>query len=176
MAEIRIRPENGHDARTILDVDEQVTFLEGHGLGFERWAIERFDANEARRADDEQAYILGLFSEEVARVKATRDYAEADVIALYPDTPNLDTILQKFDKEHFHTDDEVRFVVAGRGVFTIHSKDDNSIFDVEVVPGDLLVVPEGTLHWFELCEDRTIQCIRLFKDRTGWTPHYTKLT
>ncbi|MEM7315623.1 MAG: acireductone dioxygenase, partial [Planctomycetota bacterium] len=27
-------------------------------------------------------------------------------------------------------------------------------------------------HWFDLCDDRTIRCIRLFEDPSGWTPHY----
>ena len=33
-------------------------------------------------------------------------------------------------------------------------------------------VPEGTQHWFHLCYDRTIRCIRLFQDTSGWTPEY----
>src|SRR5215831_359620 len=34
-------------------------------------------------------------------------------------------------------------------------------------------VPRGTLHWFDLCATKQIQCIRLFQDPTGWTPWYT---
>ena len=39
--------------------------------------------------------------------------------------------------------------------------------------GDLISVPRGTLHWFDLCADRRIRAIRLFQDSSGWTPHYT---
>jgi 1,2-dihydroxy-3-keto-5-methylthiopentene dioxygenase len=35
-------------------------------------------------------------------------------------------------------------------------------------------VPKGTWHWFHLCSDKTIRCIRLFQDPAGWTPHYTE--
>ncbi len=171
MAQIRIRPMNGHEAQTLSAFDGQVAFLQKHGLQMERWPIESLDADKSR-GEHGSAYILETFQAQIERLKAEKGYAEADVIALYPDTPNLDAILGKFDKEHYHTDDEVRFVVDGRGVFTIHSQVDDAVFDVEVHPGDLLVVPDGTWHWFELCEDKTIKCIRLFRDTSGWAPHY----
>ena len=44
----------------------------------------------------------------------------------------------------------------------------------EVAPGDLIRVPSGTWHWFDLCADRRIRAIRLFQDKSGWTPHYTE--
>jgi enolase-phosphatase E1 len=47
------------------------------------------------------------------------------------------------------------------------------VLAVEVGPGDLLSVPRGTQHWFDLCSDRRIRAVRLFQDPGGWTPHYT---
>src|SRR5229473_2035454 len=44
---------------------------------------------------------------------------------------------------------------------------------IEVEAGDLIRVPRGTWHWFDLCADRRIRAIRLFQDPAGWTPHYT---
>ena len=41
-----------------------------------------------------------------------------------------------------------------------------------VEAGDLICVPKEARHWFNLCGDRTIRCIRLFQDPEGWTPHY----
>ncbi|MEN0111372.1 MAG: cupin domain-containing protein, partial [Planctomycetota bacterium] len=96
-----------------------------------------------------------------------------DVINVSPDTPNLDAMLAKFDKEHTHSEDEVRFTVRGHGVFWIHPANGDPVFAIEVGPGDLINVPEGTKHWFHLCDDRTIRCIRLFQDTSGWTPEYT---
>ena len=46
--------------------------------------------------------------------------------------------------------------------------------DDEVEGGDLIRVPKGTHHWFDLCVDRRIRAIRLFQDPSGWTPHYTQ--
>jgi enolase-phosphatase E1 len=96
----------------------------------------------------------------------------ADVIDVRPETPNLDAMLAKFSREHWHDEDEVRFILEGRGVFHVHPQD-GPVFAIEVGPGDLIRVPRGTWHWFDLCADRRIRAIRLFQDPSGWTPHYT---
>ena len=81
-------------------------------------------------------------------------------------------MLAKFNKEHWHDDDEVRFIVKGRGLFHIAPKD-GDVVSIEMEAGDLIRVHAGTLHWFDLCGDKTIRAIRLFRDPSGWTPHYS---
>jgi 1,2-dihydroxy-3-keto-5-methylthiopentene dioxygenase len=81
-------------------------------------------------------------------------------------------MLAKFSCEHWHDEDEVRFIVEGRGLFHVHPPD-GPVFAIEVQAGDLISVPRGTHHWFDLCADRRIRAIRLFQDKSGWTPHYT---
>lgn len=154
--------------------EEIKAFVKANGaLEYQRWDIDKLHAEGGALKDgeSEQERVLRVFEEEVERLKTEGNYATADVIAIKPDMPNLDAMLAKFDKEHLHTEDEVRFVVDGRGVFTIHTEDD-VVYDVEVHPGDLLVVPINTWHWFTLCEDRQIKCIRVFQSTDGWTPHY----
>jgi 1,2-dihydroxy-3-keto-5-methylthiopentene dioxygenase len=82
-------------------------------------------------------------------------------------------MLDRFNKEHTHAEDEVRFIVEGRGLFHVHPQH-GSIFAIEVAAGDLINVPAGTKHWFDLCSDRRIRAIRLFKEQSGWTPQYTE--
>jgi 1,2-dihydroxy-3-keto-5-methylthiopentene dioxygenase len=82
-------------------------------------------------------------------------------------------MLLKFSSEHWHDEDEVRFIVEGRGLFHVHLFA-GPVFALEVEAGDLIRVPKGTHHWFDLCGDRRIRAIRLFQDPSGWTPHYTK--
>ena len=106
------------------------------------------------------------------RLKARGGYVTADVIDVTADTPNLDTMLAKFNREHWHDEDEVRFIIAGRGLFHIHPNE-GPVFVIEVEPGDLIRVPRGTKHWFDLCAERRIRAIRLFQDQSGWTPRYT---
>jgi 1,2-dihydroxy-3-keto-5-methylthiopentene dioxygenase len=104
-------------------------------------------------------------------VMRDRGYIEEDIVELGPSTPNLDAVCAKFVDEHYHDDDEVRFVLEGEGIFDIRSLDDRWM-RVQVRPGDLVIVPKNRHHRFLLTDRRSIRCVRLFKDRNGWTPHY----
>lgn len=168
MAKLTVR-----DSDTVLtEPTEVASFCADFGLGYEVWDIDKLADAQQGEAESDQDFVLRVFNDEVEQLKDEGGYQSADVISLSPDTPNLDELLSKFDKEHEHTEDEVRFVVDGRGVFSIHSDDEDVVFDVEVHPGDLLVVPEGTYHWFDLCDDKTIKCIRVFESKDGWVAHY----
>lgn len=104
-------------------------------------------------------------------LKRDRGYVEQDVIELRPDTENLDAICAKFADEHLHTDDEVRFVLEGEGIFDIRDNDDRWM-RVTVEAGDLIVVPKDKYHRFYLTDRKQIRCVRLFQDSSGWVPHY----
>ena len=58
--------------------------------------------------------------DEIEEMKRRGGYVTADVIDVNPATPNLEAMLAKFDKEHTHDEDEVRFILAGRGIFFLH--------------------------------------------------------
>ena len=150
---------------------EVEALLAAHGLVYERWDIEKLSRAEHPEGVRIEDHILAVFADEIDQLCRTRGYQTSDVIALHPEMEQLDALLAKFDKEHTHTEDEVRFTVAGRGIFAVRGVD-GEMYDVEVHPGDLLAVPEGTQHYFTLCEERHIQCIRLFSDTTGWVAHY----
>ncbi len=156
--------------QTITEATDVRDFLQRHGIVFEPWGVERLGGT---TSDVPSAEILKAYAPEVKRLQTTGGYVTADIINVLPTTPNLDALLAKFTKEHRHADDEVRFTVHGRGVFSIHDEQARLIFQIEVGPGDLINVPAYTAHWFDLCQERTIQCIRLFKDPSGWTPLYT---
>jgi 1,2-dihydroxy-3-keto-5-methylthiopentene dioxygenase len=118
------------------------------------------------------ARVLESYEHELAKLRARGGYVTADVIDVTPATPGLDAMLAKFSREHWHDDDEVRLIVSGSGIFHIHPKN-GPIVAIEVEAGDSIRVPAGTLHWFDLCDTRTIRAIRLFRDPAGWTPRYT---
>lgn len=158
----------------IPDRDETITgyenikaHLASIGIGYEIWKpsfeLDRDAGNET---------VLEAYAKEVEELKSQGGYVAADVINLHPDTPNLDVMLKKFSSEHWHDEDEVRFIIEGRGVFHIRPKD-GEVVALEVEAGDLARVPAGTWHWFDLCADKRIRAIRLFQDPTGWTPQYT---
>ena len=141
-------------------------FLAPFGIHHERWPLEeRVDPDAAPEA------ILEPYKSEIDVLKKQGGYVTADVISVNPQTPNLDAMLAKFTMEHPHSEDEVRFILKGRGLFHIHP-DKGPVFAIQVEAGDLINVPKGTKHWFHLCEDKTIRAIRLFQDMSGWTPAY----
>lgn len=154
--------------RRITDVTEIRKFLAPFGIWYEKWEVESRIGTEPTDED-----ILQGYAEEIARLKESGGFVTADVINVNADTPGLDEMLNKFNKEHTHSEDEVRFTVKGRGVFHIHPEN-GPVFGIQVESGDLINVPKGTRHWFDLCDDRTIRCIRLFEDKSGWTPHYVE--
>ncbi len=153
--------------RVVSDQAEIAAVLEPVGIWYRR-----FEGSDQLPADAGDQQILDAYREPIAELMAEGGYVTADVINVKPDTPNLEGMLNRFNKEHFHDEDEVRFIVHGRGLFHIHPSA-GEVFSIEVVKGDMIRVPRGTHHWFDLCEDKTIRAIRLFQDQSGWTPHYT---
>jgi 1,2-dihydroxy-3-keto-5-methylthiopentene dioxygenase len=135
------------------------------GIDYERWSLDRVPDDAS--ADE----VLAAYTNEIDEMKRRGGYVTADVIDVNPTTPNLEAMLARFDKEHTHDEDEVRFILSGRGIFFLHL--DQKVVSVEVGPGDMLRVPRGTTHWFTLCEDRRIRAIRWFQATSGWTPLYT---
>src|SRR5467141_1442013 len=147
MATVHIPNEN----RTLTQDDDIRTYLDGIGIAYKQWKP----------------------AQEIERLKAEGGYVTADVIDVTPATPGLDAMLNRFNSEHWHDEDEVRFIIEGRGLFHIHPREGN-VVSITVEAGDLLRVPRGTWHWFDLCQEKRIRAIRLFQDTSGWTPHYTQ--
>ena len=164
MAIVRIPAEDV----TLREPTEVGPFLSRFGIEYEQWIPDRPLSPDAP-ADE----VLAAYGREVDALKARGGYVTADVIDVKPETPNLDAMLKRFASEHWHDEDEVRLIVEGRGLFHIHPAN-RPVFALEVEAGDLIRVPRGTHHWFDLCGDRRIRAIRLFQDTSGWTPHYTE--
>lgn len=163
MATVWIPSEQRHLNET-SDITE---YLASAGIGYEQWTASKPLADNATATE-----VLSAYEPEIERLKNEGGYVTADVIDVSPDTPNLDVMLAKFNREHWHDEDEVRFVVEGRGLFHLHPPG-FPVMAVTVEAGDLLRVPRGMWHWFDLCGDRRIRAIRLFQDPGGWSPHYT---
>ncbi len=164
MAIIRFPDEN----RSVTDPDEVRQLLESLGVWYENWEVAGRVGPDAGHEE-----ILAAYEPEIQRLKDEFGFVMADAVSLTPETPNLDDVLESFGKEHTHDDDEVRFIVRGHGVFFVHLAGDR-VASMHVESGDLLNVPGGTKHWFRLCEDRTVCCIRLFKKPDGWKAEFVE--
>ncbi|MGA7312549.1 MAG: cupin domain-containing protein [Silvibacterium sp.] len=155
------------DEKVTLREENQVRDYLAHiHIDYEQWDLKRVPPN----ASPEE--LLREYTPEISALKQKGGYTTADVIDVQPETPGLEAMLARFNREHWHHEDEVRFIVRGRGLFHIHPEG-RPVVVVEVTAGDLIRVPKGTRHWFNLCSDRDIRAIRLFQAAGGWTPHYT---
>jgi 1,2-dihydroxy-3-keto-5-methylthiopentene dioxygenase len=163
MAIVTIADEN----RSFCEPVEVTAHLASIGIEYELWEPAHAIEPDARTEE-----VLAAYGPEIDKLKRRGGYVAADVIDVNPTTPHLDAMLAKFNREHWHDEDEVRFVIYGRGVFHVRPRL-GPLTAIVVEAGNLIRVPRGTSHWFDLCAERTIRAIRLFQDTSGWTPHYT---
>ena len=139
--------------------------LKEQGIRYERWPTRALPADAS--SDD----ILDAYADEVAHLKEESGFATADVVSLKPDHPDREAFRQKFLDEHVHSEDEVRFFVHGQGLFYLHLGD--RVYAVMCRQCDLISVPNGTRHWFDMGPEPEFTCIRLFTNPEGWVAQFT---
>jgi 1,2-dihydroxy-3-keto-5-methylthiopentene dioxygenase len=161
--EVRLRTD---DASTIRDE------LAARGIAFERSTVAAdLDVNQPAER------ILARYSDQVAEINADGRYQHIDVAAVHPDHDDPDWLAtaaaarSKFLDEHRHAEDEVRFFVAGRACFYLHLEPE--VCAVVCETGDLLTVPAGTRHWFDMGSDPDFAAIRFFEREDGWIGDFT---
>ena len=108
---------------------------------------------------------------DIDRLIAERGFKTVDVVSIAPDNPQREAMRAKFLDEHFHKEDEVRFFVAGSGLFTLHVG--GKVYEIECVQDDLIGVPDSTLHWFDMGPEPRFVAIRFFTEPDGWVGHFT---
>jgi 1,2-dihydroxy-3-keto-5-methylthiopentene dioxygenase len=140
--------------------------LEKIGIRFERWKAEQVLAPGA-----DQEAILKAYGRDVDRLKTADGYQSADVVRMQPDHPEREAMRQKFLSEHTHSEDEVRFFVEGAGAFYL--RNDDRVYQVVCTRGDLISVPTGQRHWFDMGPKPLFCAIRLFTSPTGWAANFT---
>jgi len=168
MSHITIYPDNKADD-VILDTGDAKVIcdeLSKIGVAFERW-----DTQEPLPSDADDKAVMKAYTSDIERLKSERGYQSVDVIRLSPDNPKKEELRAKFLSEHTHSEDEVRFFVEGSGVFYLHAAD--KVYMVLCEAGDLISVPEGAKHWFDMSANPSLTCIRLFTRKDGWIAEYT---
>ena len=124
-----------------------------------------------RWASSIPASVIAAYRESIDRLSARHGFQSVDVVGLGPDHPQKAELRAKFLNEHTHDEFEVRFFVEGRGIFYLHAND--RVYIVLCEQGDLLSVPAGTRHWFDMGTHPSFRCIRLFTTPDGWIASFT---
>ncbi|MNF56021.1 Acireductone dioxygenase [compost metagenome] len=136
------------------------------GVRFERWQA---SAPIAPGASQEE--VIAAYRHEIDKLMSEQGYVTVDVISLDRSHPQKAELRAKFLDEHTHGEDEVRFFVAGRGLFSLHVGD--HVYAVLCEKNDLISVPAGTRHWFDMGEEPHFVAIRLFNNPEGWVANFT---
>jgi 1,2-dihydroxy-3-keto-5-methylthiopentene dioxygenase len=168
MSRLRIFDHGAPDVPLLATADRAqiAAELDRIGVAFERW-----DASQPVTPGDPPEAIMAAYKPDIDRLVAARGFKTVDVVSIAPDNPNRDAMRAKFLDEHFHNEDEVRFFVAGSGLFTLHV--DERVYEVLCEAGDLIGVPDGTTHWFDMGPEPSFVAIRFFTEPDGWVGHFT---
>lgn len=142
--------------------------------------LQRWPAPDSARAlldrqsldDAEKEQLLQSVDDRFEALKREFGYASRDMVVIHEDIPGLADMLARFEKIHYHDDDEVRYILAGKGYFGFVDPD-GAQFMLEVNAGDYINVPARTEHWFTMGDAKRIKAVRYFIDTGGWTPNYT---
>ncbi|MEF3193345.1 MAG: acireductone dioxygenase [Halothiobacillaceae bacterium] len=168
MSELRIFEENRPQAPVAIHRDPEVIAheLAAIGVRFEQW-----EASVPLAADADEEAVLAAYRDDVERLKREYGFQTVDVVSLRPDHPQKDALRAKFLAEHTHDDFEVRFFVDGQGMFYLHAA--GKVYAMLCTQGDLISVPAGVPHWFDMGEHPSFKCIRFFTTPEGWVGHFT---
>jgi len=156
-------------AAPLLDTGEPAKITEALAridVRFERWPT---PADLGAAASDQD--VLDAYAAEIAALKAAGGYQAVDVARVKPDQPGLEPLRAKFLSEHRHDEDEVRFFVEGAGLFYLREAGKVHLALCEA--GDMISVPAGIRHWFDMGPAPRFTAIRLFTSPEGWVARYT---
>ena len=167
MTTLTISPASGDaQAETFTDRAAIADQLRTIGVEFEHWQADRILADDA-----DQDTVLDAYRYSISALNTRYGFRSIDVVSLTPDHPDAATLRNKFLAEHTHADFEVRFFVDGRGLFYLHVGD--RVYLVLCERGDLISVPAGTTHWFDMGTHPFFKCIRFFTTPDGWVGEFT---
>lgn len=168
MSRLRIFDDHSPDAprHETQDAVEIARLLAARGIRFERW-----EASAPIAPGASQDEVIAAYRRDIDRLMSEEGYITSDVVSLDRDHPQKAELRKKFLDEHTHGEDEVRFFVAGSGLFSLHLGE--AVYEMLCTQGDLIRVPAGTKHWFDMGPNPHFVAIRLFNNPAGWVANFT---
>lgn len=168
MSELRIYEDNRPQAAPAVysrfeDIRAQLAKID---VQFERW-----EASQELDAQATQDEVIEAYRAPINQLMQQYGFQSVDVVSIYPEHPQRETMRQKFLSEHTHDDFEVRFFVDGHGLFNLHAN--GRVYAMLCTRGDLINVPAGIRHWFDMGPQPDFKVIRLFVTPEGWQATFT---
>jgi 1,2-dihydroxy-3-keto-5-methylthiopentene dioxygenase len=168
MSRLRVFDETDPVAPRFVSEDRAAMAAELREIGvrFEQWA-----ASQPLAPGATPELVMAAYRAYIDRLVAENGFKTVDVVSIAPDSPQREAMRQKFLDEHYHKEDEVRFFVAGSGLFSLHVN--GKVYEIRCEQGDLIGVPDGTRHWFDMGPAPSFTAIRFFTEQDGWIGHFT---
>jgi len=166
MSKLTVFHESGNQLLHTENVEEMAQVLGEVGVCFTRW-----QAAYPVTSDMSSEEIMACYRRDIDYFVEKSGYQKVDVINMHPEHPQKQALREKFLSEHKHMEDEIRFFVNGEGLFTLHIE--SKVYAVLCCQNDLISVPAGTPHWFDMGTAPKFTAIRFFNNPEGWVAHYT---
>lgn len=148
--------------KVLTHFEDIVSTLAALGVRFERWQPATSLEKEASEAELIAAYQAQLDA---------LGYANVELFSVTCDHPQKAEVRAQFLVEQRYSEDHVRLIVAGQGLFTLHV--DDYVYAVRCERNDLLIIPAGMPHWFDIGENPHFVTLRGFDTRQGTVPAVT---
>ena len=168
VSRLRIFAEDHPDEPLLASTDRGEITRELAAIGV---VLEQWEATQPVAPGASQEEVFAAYRADIDRLVAERGFRSVDVASIGPENPKREEMRAKFLDEHFHKEDEVRFFVAGSGLFTLHV--DGKVYEMLCTQGDLIAVPDSTKHWFDMGPEPSFVAIRFFTEPDGWVGHFT---
>lgn len=173
MVMLKVMPDDAPDRTLLLTKDFRaaVERLAADGVALRSWELAPVAV-----AEQTVQQVLDAYAGQVERLSRDEQFTIVDCVKFDPEDTDAwrekaAAARQTFLSEHRHSEDEVRFFAGGVGCFYLHLPP--NVLAVVCEPGDLLSVPAGTTHWFDMGPEPTLCAIRFFERDDGWIGDFT---
>lgn len=169
-SQLTIYNEQTEVQQQLSDSSNIQTALDEVGVIYERWK-----ASTPLAADADQDAVLEAYADDIETLNQRFSFNSIDVVSMQADNPKKDEFRQMFLSEHTHADFEVRFFVDGQGLFYLRPQDaaPGAVYALHCTAGDLVSVPAGMTHWFDMGDKPNFKAIRFFTADEGWVADFT---
>lgn len=144
--------------KVLTHFEDIAATLAEQGIGFERWP----HATRVEPGADEQE-VLAACQVQLDPLMSERGHAALEVLSRKGGYADINSVLPE---EQRLEGDAALLLLAGRGLLCLHI--DDYVYGLVCERHELVSLPAGTAHWFDLGEQPNLVAIRLFG--TGTTP------
>jgi 1,2-dihydroxy-3-keto-5-methylthiopentene dioxygenase len=132
-------------SKVLTHAEDIASTLAEVGVLFARWPLVP-----GITAGNSAAEIICAYQSSIDHLFSEEGSSAVDVLGLASAPAQTVEMREQFLREHSHNTALARLFVAGRGLFAVHIGE--QVFEVLCEKGDLLSLPVGTRHWFDLGE------------------------